>query len=419
MNWSKPQPSTGLCRLDCGKHFFIIEHHPKSGNSYQLEYRNAEGKRAYERMDKNRITDRDSAFDEHLKLRAEISERKANEIDKESIIFSAFVPIYLERLKARKPKSYDNRKGIIDYHLNEHLGSMKLKDIKHSDLENYVDDRKVEGNKRGNKEVKDGTIKQELSVLRHVFKIAGLKGYYSKPNPVKIKEFDLDTEPRQRAYSADEENSILGAIVEAEDQLFKDIVMFDFQTAIRIDNVCTLEWKKVDLENGKLSVPRQEYKNKKEYMGNLSEPVLKILKRIKAGNGHQGFVFVRYENGKAIQLTKSWIGKKFKHYTRKAKVEDAVFHDIRRTAGRRFYSQCGDLLATRDFLGHKDAQTTLGYLGMDISQDKLRPIVEKLGKIWADNSPFWNGDDDDGLIRVKSEIKKSDEETTKEAIHPC
>lgn len=415
MNWSKPQPSTGLCRLDCGKHFFIIEHHPKSGNSYQLEYRDAEGKRCYKRMDKERITNRDQAFEEYLRLRIEISEQNANEIDKENITFSAFVPMYLKRLKDRKPRSYDNRKGIIDYRLDVHLGSMKLKDIKHSDLENYVDNRKIEKNRNGNK-VKDGTLKQELSVLRHMFSIAGLLGYYSKQNPVKMKEFDLDTSPRDRAFSADEENSILRAIIEKEDQLMKDIVMFDFQTGIRINNICTLKWDKVDLENGKFSVPRQEYKNKSEYVGSLTEPALKILKRIKAGNGHQRFVFVRYENGKAVQLSKSWIGKKFKQYTVEAKVEDAVFHDIRRTTGRRCYSQCGDLLAVRDFLGHKDAQTTLGYLGMDISQDKLRPIVEKLGKIWAENCPFWNGDDDDGLIFG---LKNNDEGTSKEATHSC
>ena len=87
-----------------------------------------------------------------------------------TLTFAEFVPIYLQYLKAKRPKNDGRNQIVLTHHLIPHFGNTKLSDIRLEDGLAYLEKRRSvligpEGKKR---HVAPGTIERECAALMAV-----------------------------------------------------------------------------------------------------------------------------------------------------------------------------------------------------------------------------------------------------------
>ena len=92
------------------------------------------------------------------------------------ITFSQFIPIYEEDLIRRKRRKAKEMADRIRAVLEPHFGSMKLREIKFTDIERYRNLRQDAG-------VKDSSIANEIALARALFNVAIVKEKVSCRNP--------------------------------------------------------------------------------------------------------------------------------------------------------------------------------------------------------------------------------------------
>ena len=364
--WSEAG-KTGRCRQNCGKGFVIIEDPLKTGKSYRLEYRTKEGETKYVRMDKKTIKDRNDAFKEYLRLRAKLAEGGEAEIDKENFTLTEFAPIFYGH------EEFCHR---FNLHLQPFFGNKRLTDIRFSHAVDYVEFRRKEG-------VADATIINELSTLRSMFNVAKEREYFFKENPIKVGRLGLKPNARTRGLKGRELDAILEKMDKARDQLMRDIVIFALSTALRRKNVAYFKKEWIDFDEGDygiLFIPGKFIKTRNDFPLPLNEELREILKRNIDQHPDCEYVFAHFYRGKWIPYEESGVNKRFQYYAEQAGVKDVTFHDLRRTAARRFFVACGrDLLTTSKFTGHKDLGILRDYLGEDIAKEELKEGMEKIG----------------------------------------
>jgi len=250
--WSKPSPKTGRCRLDCGKGFFIIDDPLKAGFSYRLEYRDTTGKRNWLRMDKSRVQDRDSAYEEHLKLRSQLADGRAAEPVGKVDTFSDGIPIYLEDKRADKLRSYGAIEKVMKNCLDLYFGDLKLRDIKSQTVKKFRDYRR--------KNIKDSTIKIECGYLRDYFNLMIEREYYVGTNPVNVRKLKLHITEREVYMSAEQENVIWPLLKKYPPM--EDLADFLYGTTMRPGNIITLSWDRILWDKKEAFVSKEEHKQK-------------------------------------------------------------------------------------------------------------------------------------------------------------
>ena len=158
---------------------------------------------------------------------------------------------------------------------------------------------------------------------------------------------------------------------------------------LRRSEVCGLEWKNVDFENGVIHITKTrtakaheiiEDKTKSEssrrdlpLIPTVREYLLELKVKQEANRKFMGnryydsdFVCV-WDNGKPLGC--NYISKHFKNFVKKLGCEGVTFHSLRHTAGTMMSNSGAVSLKTvQEFLGHSDIATTQIYLHPDFTQ---------------------------------------------------
>ncbi|SLM41739.1 putative Phage integrase [Nitrospira sp. ND1] len=88
--------------------------------------------------------------------------------------FSAFIPIYLQYLKAKRPNNDGRNEVILTKHIAPYFGNMRLLDIRLEDGLAYLAKRRgdVTGPQDKQRQVAEGTIERECAVIMAVLNLA-------------------------------------------------------------------------------------------------------------------------------------------------------------------------------------------------------------------------------------------------------
>lgn len=169
------------------------------------------------------------------------------------------------------------------------------------------------------------------------------------------------------------------------DRDLADMVLFDLETGMREEALCTLTWGQIEWSLCEVTFPLKT--NKRDpvmHTVDLTEEAMAILYRRLAMHEAEGVgvtsddrVFMlrllkdNTLNGKTrhagdlVPVSPRLLIDRFRKACDAALIDDLVVHDLRRTAGRRVYDEEGsDIEAARAFLGHVDIETTKRYLGV-------------------------------------------------------
>ncbi|MDE5444406.1 tyrosine-type recombinase/integrase [Bradyrhizobium sp. CSA207] len=162
----------------------------------------------------------------------------------------------------------------------------------------------------------------------------------------------------------------------------KDAVLFAIDVGIREDELSKLTWSAIDWALCTVTFPlKAKGTDEKMHTVDLTEEAMAILYarralhkregvrsdrifllRARRNHWHQGEL---RKKGELIEFSPQLLYRRFIEACGAAGVQDMLFHDLRRTAGRRIYDEEGsDIEAARALLGHVDIKTTQDYLGV-------------------------------------------------------
>lgn len=215
--------------------------------------------------------------------------------------------------------------------------------------------------------LKNGTINKRLHTIFAVLNVARDHMRTPLPDRPRMKEVRLPEDDRDRIIDYDDEQDICEALREEYHAPF----VFELETAMRRGDVIGLKWDRVKWAE-KVVMAHRKNKGRKLYPVPLNERALKVLRAMEGMHGEYVFtrpvaVTRRIDGEPRVETVRAPF-EKWRFYKAMKKAfadagqDDLHFHDLRRTAGTRFYLETRDYEATRQFLGHGSVDVTKRYI---------------------------------------------------------
>jgi integrase len=274
-----------------------------------------------------------------------------------------YVAEYLPRLREGSQRQY---LALIRQWLRPELGTRKLADIRHSDVEKLH--RKITAGApvRANR---------TMTLLSRVFALS-IKWEMRLDNPVKGLERNPE-EPRTRYLSAAEFGRLAAALAAFPDQCITDAVRLLCLTGARKGEVFGMEWSQIDTEAATWVKPASFVKQKKLHRVPLSDAALAIVVRIKEAQEAAGVVspYVFPWPTRSGHLAEIW--RQWAEICKAAEITGLRVHDCRHSFASELVSAGFGLPLIGKLLGHSQISTTQRY--SHLYDEPQRVAVERVG----------------------------------------
>ena len=282
------------------------------------------------------------------KVQTQIVEEKWFEIDRaKQYTFGELMERYMKEVVCNKAIRTQETNRIQISNLRSFFGNVTLDKITPGLISQYRASRLDDG-------VKLQTIRYELVVMSHAFKIAQKEWQWVKSNPMSFITIPRQDNQIERWLTQEEQEKLLS---KCEDWL-KQLVLFALNTGMRMAEILELKWQNADLARKTVTI--MVSKNGERRTLPINDIVVGILKGMSTGNRivHiEGYVLTR--DGKRIM--KQELQYHFVKAVRNAKIAHFRFHDLRHTFATRLAQKGYDLYKISKLLGHKDIKNTQRY----------------------------------------------------------
>ncbi len=346
-------------------------------------------------------------------LEQKFNERGEMAIEGDKMRFRDLADIYAKRKlfeaeyhgtgKARRKVAGVRSLGPSLHYLNvlrEYFGAKLLKNITHSEIEDFKAKRLKEPSKRGERSITD--VNRSLELLRTILSFAVRSDWMSKSpfdkgDPLISRADELK---RERVLSFDEEARLLdvctgerlmtytrnGKEIQAKRkggrEYLKALVIVALDTAMRKGELLKLQWKDVDFSMRLITITAMNSKTAKERKIGMTSRVFEQLQELwnKSPQDETNLVFGikdNFQNG-------------FTNILNEAKIEDFRFHDIRHTAITRMVNAGLPPMEIMKASGHTQWTTFARYVNPN--EDSVKRIADVLGTYHA-NSTLQTEDD--------------------------
>jgi integrase len=151
----------------------------------------------------------------------------------------------------------------------------------------------------------------------------------------------------------------------------KPMVLLALNTGMRRGEIFNLQWSHLDLPRTMLKVEGSGTKSVRTRYIPLNDDALTVLSAWRDQTEGENFIFPARDAGRMDNITRAW-----RNLTKKAKVADFNFHDIRHDFASRLVMAGVDLNTVRELLGHTDIKMTLRYA--HLAPEHKRLAVSKL-----------------------------------------
>lgn len=241
---------------------------------------------------------------------------------------------YIPRLS--DPKREENRARVLQRRV---IATRFLSSIRGKDVAEFIKERQDEGTGAN-------TIRLDLALLSRLFEVAGSDwGMESLSNPVKRANKPKLPSGRSRRLEGDEEARLLAVCPSP----FREVVSFALETAMRREEIASMNWNQVDLKKRSALLPNT--KNGETRSVPLSPNALEILRALP-----------RNVSGSVFGMDKANITRNMLIAARKAGIKDLRFHDLRHEATSRLFENTDlDVMEVRAITGHKAMQMLARY----------------------------------------------------------
>jgi integrase len=338
----------------------------KRGDTWWIDY----GYRGKRYRESSRSTIKRDARERLRRRLKEIEDGRFVGPSEESVTFEDLTEIIRNDYKVQGRKSLPRLQTALG-HLAEHFGGEKALAITTDRLNAYILTRRDEG-------AADATIQKEMAALKRAFNLARQAGRLS--NSAHIPALSVQNVRQGFLTMADVE-----AVASQLDASLRPIARFGALTGWRKGEIVRLRWRQVDFDAGVVRLDPGTTKNDegREFPFHVY-PQLKILlqeqrERTDAVEKSQSRIvpWVFHRNGRPIKsLEGAWRGA-----CKRAGLEGAWFHDLRRTAVRNLERAGVSRSVATKLTGHKTESVYLRYAITD--KAVMEEGVQKLARFHA------------------------------------
>lgn len=234
----------------------------------------------------------------------------------------SFVVNYLPTLEPASAKRY----GVSLKWLSDKFGESMMDEIGREELSSFEGWRRALG-------ASSPTIRRDLACLSSLFTYCEDHEWTDdNSNPVpgflrRRAKRGLKESPGRRRYLSEAEEQ---AVLEGASPNVHDAICLAIDTGLRREELLTLTWPQVDFRMGVIRTTNKT-KNGRERTVPMPERSATILTRIKAVGKPSFYVLCHDDGCRFVSFQKGW-----KAAIRRARLADAEWHDLRRTAGCRW-----------------------------------------------------------------------------------
>lgn len=286
-------------------------------------------------------------------------------VDRRQVTLKEFYDEYIPHVEFNlSPKSVLSIKQSFKPFL-QYFSPIRLLDtIKLIDVEKYI--RKIQ-----TKSPKG--YKVAVRTLKAAFNRAKMWGY------ITVNEFEKIKLPRVQKMKEDylSADDVKLIINKAENDLIKNVILFAYNTGMRLGEIVHLEWASVNLNKKIITVGSERFvtKSKKVRYIPMNDTVYQLLLGIKATDKQSK----KYVFGKTASMpfTTDYFSKRYKAALKKTEIKtDYCFHSLRHGFASRLAQLGVPIITISKLLGHSNISTTMIY--SQVNLDDLRQGIEKL-----------------------------------------
>lgn len=226
--------------------------------------------------------------------------------------------------------------------------------------------------KRRIEEVSPFTVSNELSVLRHMLRLARKWGYLDV-----VPEITTPKKPkgRERYLDAGEIARLLAACRTSRNPYLLPMVTVALNTGMRKGEILGLIWERIDLATSRITL--YDTKNGQSRGVPLNRAVYDALLALEPDQARREGPCFKRRNGTAWgQIRTAFTGA-----LAKTGIADFRFHDLRHTAASHLIMRGASLKDVMEILGHSDIKMTMRYA--HLSPTHLLGAVERLDGLTA------------------------------------
>lgn len=219
------------------------------------------------------------------------------------------------------------------------LAQRFLASIRGKDIADFIKERQAE-------DTGPNAIRLDLALLSRMFEVAASDwGMESLSNPVKKANKPKLPPGRSRRLEGNEEERLLAAC----QRPFRDVVKFAIETAMRREEIASMDWLQVNLQ--KRFVLLAKTKNGESRIVPLSPSAVEVLQEMP-----------RNMKGSVFGMVKGAITKAMVVACKEASIDGMCFHDLRHEATSRLFENTDlDVMEIRAITGHKSLQMLARY----------------------------------------------------------
>ena len=251
--------------------------------------------------------------------------------------------------------------------LREHFGSLLLKNITHSHIEEFKVKRLQTPTKRGNRSISD--VNRALTLMKTIMKFSKQSGW------IQFSPFELgkslismaDENRRERVLSVKEEKQLLAACSGKRSHL-TPLIITALDTAMRRGELIKLRWDSVNFATRTITIIALNSKTARARTVGMTKRVFDELWKLweQSAKEQNALVFGIKDNFK----------KSFASACQEARIEDLHFHDFRHSSITRMVQTGSAPMEIMKISGHTQINTFLRYLNP--GANTVQNIAERL-----------------------------------------
>jgi integrase len=288
--------------------------------------------------------------------------------------------LWLEHAASKKSKEDDeHRFGVLIELLGERaivtaLTPADIERLKAQLLETKT--WKKATRSRSGEKMAPASVNRHLALLKSALRVAKANGYQHR-DPMQGVKMLAEHNKRDRVCSAKEYK----ALVEASSGSLRLAIVLGYHTGMRLGEIATLTWDRVDLKNRVIKLRSSHTKTGKERVVPIAAEVVRELKKMPRRNdGDQVLTFSEYRRKRIVSKPgtgpkASALSPRFAELCSQLDIIDLHFHDLRHTCATNLRRGGADVFTIAAMLGHADLSTLRRY--QTVTAEDLHKAIGK------------------------------------------
>jgi integrase len=206
--------------------------------------------------------------------------------------------------------------------------------------------------RRRSGQVGAGTVRNELTVLRHMLRLGQRWGYLAELPHIQMPK---KSKGRDRFLSEDEIARLLDACDGASNPCLGSLIRIAINTGMRKGELLRLTWGRINLSTSTITL--YDTKNDEPRAVPINRAVYDALVALEPDPARRHGGLFRTRSGAPWRMVRT----SFETALRRAGIRGAVFHDLRHTAASHMVIRGRSLKEVQEVLGHKHFSMTVRY----------------------------------------------------------